>query len=67
MDWESLGFKHLELLTDQWMIWDYKPISFGVQQLVSLTVLPSVTAIALQHLHKLGEFFPHSTEKFGTI
>lgn len=52
-----LGFKHSELQTDQWKIWDYKPISLGMQQLVSLTVLPSLTAIAPQHLHKLGEIF----------
>lgn len=44
-----LGFKHLELQTDQCRIRDYKPISFGMQQLVSLAVLPSVTAIAPQH------------------
>lgn len=62
-----LGFKHLELQTDQWRIQDDKPTSFGLQQLLSLTVLPSVTAIAPQHLHKLGAFFPlHSTEGLRT-
>lgn len=53
-----LGFKYLELQTDHWRAQDCKPISFGVQQLLSLTPPPHITAIAPQHLHEQGDFFP---------
>ena len=37
-----LGFKYLELQTGHWRARDCKPMSFGVQQLLSLTPPPPV-------------------------
>lgn len=48
MDWQGqaqtshlvLGFKYLELQTDHWRAQDCKPMSFGVQLLLSPTLPP---------------------------